>query len=308
MAIKTTIVMSQGFYTWTESHYQRNTSTLTPDFGSGTSPSTNNAIALANARAALLGQGASIVRLRNSDTTLPRSSQVVPQNDYQNAGPYVGVAGSDTLWSQDPNSVVLMHASSLGFVYNKNWYLSGIPDGVIDTEPTTQIPDGLNFLNAFTNPYQTYVNLLTSAWNFRVGGAANALSQVLAVVPSAQFPNTVGIQVAGPLAGAPAPTNGNYPPFEVNLTGFRRSNTRVPGLSGTYQVVGVIPPTNLVNTYTYFLGETGNVVISNLTKIGGARVQNFSYVQYSQITPTRAGHRKRGVRTGRPLGRSKSRI
>lgn len=309
MSIKTSIVMRQGTYTWTESHYQRNTSVLTPITGGNinSSPSGAAAARLAGFRAQLLGSGASVVRVRNSDTNVPRAVQNVPFQYYAFVGPYTGAVDIDTNYAQDPNSVMLMRANSQGFQYSKNWYLSGIPDGVITTEPDGFPDTGLQFIPPFITPYQNYVGELLSSWNFRVQGGANAVSPVLQVVTSAQFPNTVGIQVSGPLAGAPAPVGGNYPPFEVVLRGFRRSNTRVPGLSGVYQVVGTIPPVAPATTYTYFLGETGNVVISNITRIGNAQVQSFQTAQYAQITPSRAGHRKRGVRTGQPLGHSRSR-
>jgi hypothetical protein len=306
MAIKTTLVMSQGYFTWTESHYQRNTSSL---FGNGSgvnSPASQQAIQLANARSQLLGKGAAIVRVRNSDTTIPRSAFDLPDNSYTAIGPFVGVVGQDTLWAEFADTSLLMRAYSPAFAYSKNFYLAGLPDGLFDTEPPN--PDGLEWLGPFITPFNAYVNLLLGTWNFRTQGGVFAPAQVTQVVTSAQFPNTVGVVTAAQIAGQPAPVAGVVQPFEVNLTGFRRNNTRVPGLSGRYQVVGVVLPAGAVTTYTYFLGETGNVVPSNLTKMGAIETISYSYQPYGSIAATRAGRRKRGVRTGRPLGRSKSRI
>lgn len=299
MTIRATIIMSLPDATWTETHYTDVGETIEDPAVVAA------AAALGTARARLLGVGARIRRIRLSDTAVPRGADSVPDNMYLHSGPYGGEADIFVYASDIPNVSLICRCMSTGGVFSKNLYLAGIPEGVVTTE--FDQPGDFLMLTDFIAPFNSYVNLLKTIWKFRVQGAGLATQPVLQVVTSAQFPQTVGLVTPAAMAGSPAPVGGVVPPFECVVTKFRRGNTRVPGLSGRYQVVGTILPVAPATTYTYFLQGTGDVAISNLTKMGRVVAQGFSYVPYGNIVPTAGATHKRGVRTGARLGRLPSR-
>jgi hypothetical protein len=291
--IKVTLFMVQGKFSWSETHYLINI----PDFVDAIPPAT----VLAGLRAALLGNNAALVQVRLSKS--PASRQVFDLNP--STWTHTGVWPSDPAggtYSSDRAYSALMMRISTNLAPGKNLYLAGIPDNVIETGPT--IPDGYVLQPAFSYPLYAYMNYLVgsggfSGWGYRSRDAIGDMNAV-GISTSALYPNAVGISSLTTLPGVGLGK-------EVFLSGWRRINPRVPGLSGAYNVVGYNPAGVSTAFDTYFLGETGNVAPTNLIPFGKIGPLVYDYVQYQSWSTRKAVSRKRGGSFDLPRGRSRVR-
>lgn len=291
MPIKVTIFMGSEGYSWSESHYYLGVN----DFPSTLGPATS----LVTLRNAILGQYAKILGCRMS--YVPANRQIFDLDTSTLTGSsilFTTVGGGDN--SDQPFTSLMMNIQQL--VGNKNLYLAGIPDGVIQVNPN--YPNGYEPSGDFANQLQGYMNFLcglgvsTPAWGFR---SRNKLpgTMVNAVASQPGYNNNIGVSTAvdpGISAGS-----------EANLTGFKRINTRVPGLAGAYEVIAVIQPGSGNPNWITVLGETGNVQEDNFFKLGVIAPLTFQYLPYHNWRVVRATHRKRGASFGAPRGRSRAR-
>lgn len=293
MNLKVTFFFSLGFYSWTETLWLQNFATL--------QGGQSQAVALAGFRAALLGTGATLDNIRiTSDATL-RQAYYVPSNLFPHAGNWAGqVAGITT--ADVAYSCVVIRCNDVNN-YAKLIYLSGQPDGITITGgqviPGTGV--GVQWLTYFL---AWVARLAGGAWSWRykipakLGGIS---ANIIGVSVNALPPGEIGVLVA---PGAPAFQAGE----EVQITGANRilgRNARqFNGLWFISSVAVVSLPTP--GTIYYLRGSQG-VDISQLTKLGVLNSISFGYRFISNATPEELTHRKRGVRTARPLGRSKIR-
>jgi hypothetical protein len=291
MAMKVTMIFSVGRASPTETHYSK-------AFDDPTTPSAiAAALQLVGFRVALLGQGAALIGLRLSRSDRPRVVVnpplvgVVVGNGL--AGP--GDAPNNT---DQPNVSALLRCSD-NFGNAKSLYLCGIPEGSIAI--ASQQPLYFQFIGPLAAGFVAYVNELQANWQFRVKAPLAPSDVVTAQNVTVPVPG-VTITTNAPLAGQPT-----QPPYEVNLSGFRRSNTRQPGLSGLYRVLVVTPAPPLAGAQTFLLGETGNVQATNFLKLGTVAVNNFAFASYNLVKVVKSGTRKRGGSAAAPRGRSRPR-
>ena len=290
MPMKATMIFRLGSATWSEAHYS----------GTLTDPTTPAAAAaaiqLAKKRVPLLGGGAFLVRLRLSRTDIPRVV-VNPSLAGVVTGQIPDAANYDTFDAAPPNNCAVVRVdNNAGSA--ANLYLGGVPQGALDITDTQ--PQYWRWNSGYVNLWNAYVAELIMNWKFRtvlaqVGVPVQALLNTLLPSPAIQLNTAV---VIGPNLVAP---------FEVTLSGFRRSNTRLPGLSGIYTVTASGPAVAPLPGFLYTLGETGNVEEGNFTKLGKVALFSYAYTGYANINVTKAGTRKRGGSQGAPRGRSRPR-
>jgi len=292
MPMKVTMQFVLGRSSWTESHYSR---TFTDIYSNGAQAA---ALKLAGIRSALLGNGAALGRLRLSRTDVKRTINNVPLDGV--------VPATGSLPQDDPAtdadipnvSAILSCSDQNG--HTKNLYLAGIPEGTVEISQAT--PLYFKFTGGWTKIYNAYVTELVANWNFRVKAPIQPATLVHVVQPTQTPLPGVKITILSPLTGQPAD-----PPFEVDLVGFRRLNTRSPGLSGPYDVIQVDSLVGPPAATVLYLADTGNVSPTNFTRLGTAAVMAFQYVPYQNIVVTKSGTRKRGGSIGAPRGRSRTR-
>lgn len=289
--VKVTMFMQQGKFTWSESHYLL-TYTNPQD-------AMNLAYQICSLRAACLGYTAFLIACRLSKT--PANGQVLDLDPFlfTPTGSWPADPTGGNYSSDHANTALLIQIQ--GIVSRKNLYFAGIPDNVIITG--NSFPNGFTMNPSFSTALNNYLSYIAppngaSGIGFR---HRNKVQDAFAtgLVTNALYPNAVGVQVAAQLANVDIHS-------EVFLSGWRRSNPRVPGLAGAFQVIGVIPAGVSSGSWTYFLGETGNVSPTNFLNLGRIGLLQYDLVQYANYFVRRATTRKRGGSYGLPHGKSRA--
>lgn len=291
MPVKVTMFMAAEGYSWSESHYYLGGSTF--DLASGP------ALQLCRLRKPLLGDYANLTGCRLSYVPANRQIYDLDPAAFSNGGGTFDIIPGGSA-SDQPFTSLMLNLQNLAA--NKNLYLAGIPDGVIQVNPA--YPNGYEpggDFGLFLAAYMAYLcgNLAGSGvWGFR-SRIRNPGQIVNAVADQPGFGNNIGVSTAvnaGIAAGQ-----------EAYLTGFKRTNTRLPSLAGAYTVVGVVPPGSGNPNWITVLGDTGNVGEDNFFALGQIAPLQFQYLPYQLYRVVRATHRKRGASYGAPRGRSRAR-
>ena len=296
--LKFTIGFVSGRYSWTESHL--NTATSSPA-GSNTHLI---AQALAARRAACLGVGAAISRIRVSDQP---ANRIV----YDYLPPDIASTGFTSPSGLVPGSAVYnAEVSGLCLVVNiydplgrpTRVFVAGLPAGLF-TEPSVANL-GYNFsqvplLQTMLDSYFGYLTGPNNGWGFATRVLGLFLQATGPLVTNAAYPGAVGVTLPQQL------NFGTQLRPQVVAKGWRRFSTRSPGLSGVYYVQGAPlfnagPP----QSWTYFLANTGSVLPTNFFTIGGLYVYNPTITAYDSFEYDEATTRKRGSRFAAPRGRS----
>lgn len=293
MASKVTFYFSTGRYTWSEAHVM----TLS---GIPTAIQAE-AIRYANMRVPCLGNAASLEAIRISEIPASRLVDDVDEAAY----PHVPT------WPADPTglsyttdraySALLIQLK--GGLSDRNFYMSGVPDGLIDNfgDPVK----GFSWVGApaAQTRFLTFLNYLTSGagWGYQATRFSALTQAAGAPVTLNLYPGMVGIPTQAPLAGVILGS-------QVLMRGWRRNNVRLAGLSGFYQVAAIVPPTAPASTpYTYFLSRTGNVSPTNFETVGQIGLATPQLEVYTNYSFIRAVKRSRGGSYGLPRGRSRTR-
>jgi hypothetical protein len=293
MNVRATFFFSLGFYSWTESWWLTGLTNLQ----AAVAPS----IVHANARVALLGYNASLdnIRLTNSDAV--RQVLYVPPNSFTHT-PSLGAVVLGVNTADEAYSCVVIRCTNVdGFT--KFVYMSGYPDGVAITGqvvvPTFGV--GVQWQAAFN----TYASMLiNNNWNWRYKIPAKAIGvaqNIIGIQVNALPPGEVGILLA---PGAPVFQPGD----EIQITGATRIQGRAARqLNGFWTVASVLVTALPTPGTLYYLRGSQGVDTTQLMKLGTAGLIDFGYRKVAVAIPEEETHRKRGVRTARPLGRSKIR-
>lgn len=290
MPMKCTMQFNLARASFTESHYSR---TFSDPNAAG---AVTAALRLAAKRIALLGAGCYLSRLRLSRTDIPRTI-----NNVSLLGVVVATdafeTGDITEDADIPNVSVIASAND-GAGHSKNLYLAGLPDNCIELAGGSA--QYFRFVGTLSSAWTAYVTELTTSWNFRVKLPLLPAVKVVDVIsgPATPIPGVI-LQTNIPLTGQPIST-----PFEVNLSGFRRSSTRTPGLSGLYSVEQYALVVGPPQVNSYVLAGTGNVNVLGFLKFGLMAVNGYTYVPYLNMSISKGGTRKRGGSAGLPRGRS----
>lgn len=292
MTIKVTMFFTCENYSWSEAHYYLGGTS----FASTVIPASQ----LATLRSQLLGSFAVIEAVRFSAVPANRQVYELPSSNWPSGSLLVDPGLVGGTYSDQPYSALLINIQQA--IANKNLYLAGIPDGVIEVDPNYPngyVPSG-NFAANLSN-YMLFLTGLGSgggSWGFRSRVKVPG-TPVSAIGTQGGFGNNIGLVTAadpGVVAGE-----------EAYLTGFRVLNPRVPGLAGAYETLAVIPPSSGVATWTTVIGETGNVDPNNFLTLGRVAPLTWQYLAYNNWRVVRATHRKRGGSFGLPRGRSRVR-
>lgn len=295
LGIKCTFIFGQDKYDWTESHVWMGQ----PTFAGAAAA----ALQLGQARVALLGKGGFLNAIRLTDFPGNRLSYDVPLGGY-------GAALSPN-WPADPSgllysgarayqALLLRVTSSAGL--RTSIYVGGCPAALAHASAFNTT--GINWAATpnFGNRFLAFKSALGNGlWGFasRTGTVYQAGS---APVTSVSAPGTVGITVPVQI---PPPASG---PRRIIVTGYRRINTRLPPLNGSWTIALELPPTPpAVTGWTYFLFGSGNVPVNNYLSNGQIGQLTPVVVAYDSITPREFTSRKRGASIGAPRGRSRTR-
>lgn len=278
-------------YSWSESHYFLGGN----DFVSAVLP----AQTLVQNRKPLLGDYANLTACRLSYVPANRQIYDLNRGAILTAGAsFAMIPGGNS--SDQPFTSLMVNLQNQ--VANKNLYLAGIPDGVIQVNPN--FPSGYEPGGDFDTQLSYYLGYLcgnnggAGTWGFR-SRLRNASIMINGLESQPGYNNNIGVSTAvNP--GVPAGS-------EAYITGFKRINPRVPSLAGAYTVVAVIPPGSGSANFVTVLQETGNVDPDNFLALGVISPLIFQYLPYQNYRVVRATHRKRGGSYGLPRGRSRAR-
>jgi hypothetical protein len=295
VTVKVTYQFAAVGYRWSETHYLPGFN-FTPGALGPQQAAAAPAIALGSLRSALLGYGAALFNIRLSAVPANRIVADIPlpggatgkwqsfENSSQNDD-----------WTDFPDTAVMMQFMSAAG--QKRMWLAGIPDFVCQDSAAGQ-PFSYN---GGGNPqWQTMMNawiagITNNGWGYR-SLKTSVPVPVIGLVQGIGSPALAGLTTAAPIGAAVG--------SEVLVRGFRRSNTRLPSLSGTYQVASVVNTGAPSTAVTYYLADTGDVSLSNFPVIGTIAIPLATYPTYVSATPARIGRRKRGDPSDRVRGRS----
>lgn len=285
MPYKLTIFFADARRAWTEAYL--NNADLTPTSGNP------EIVALINARAALLGTGASIFNVRTSSFPANKRVQNFDPSAYTHTGSWPPSAQPNQFEPANDNLALLIRTTTP--VGTKLIYIAGLPGGVFLSDAVAG--NGLSpgsvqtvtpSLNAFTN------RLILDKWGCR-SWKSTVLTPAIGLQQGPQTPPLIGVQLA---------TNPGWAlNSKVLLGGWRRANPRSPGLTGVYTLAGVPLATQVVPPYVYYLYGTANVSPSNFKTIGSIGLVVYSVAQFTAAQVDKATTRKRGGRVALPLGR-----
>lgn len=291
MTMKVDMNITCGRFSWTESHYDLNASNFlaaVPD-----------ATTLAGLRGQLCGTGAAVVGVRISE--VPGNRNV----DDLNIGKQIGTWPTDPSGlhyaAAFPNQAALIKLQTA--TINKNLYLAGLPAGIFN-QPGGSVP-GITLDGVVNSPLFAYLNALApigqsgGIWGCRVRDTSQEQNSS-GLVTSATYPGSVGVVTQA----APTWAAGD----EVFLTGWRRLNTGLPGLSGEWVVQAVVAPVApATGPWTTFLLNSQAVSPTNFNSPGTIDLLSYVYHPYETWSIVKAVTRKRGGSYGAPRGRSRVR-
>jgi hypothetical protein len=310
MPLKFDMFMSLNGQTWSESHYFLPGTTLPVQ----TSPF----LSLMSFRAACLGYGASVTGGRIS--TVPGSE--VTEDIYLPGGGYIPHWPLDpiggTYNATIPNDSLLVRMSAAVYTASpiKSLYLAAPPAVAISTSSHT--PNDVGSDASFSTALGQYMYQLTGnatpgnfngtsgdRWGYRVRDTSQEL-YALAPVTNSGYPGMIGIPTLVPI-----PNVGDLPGNirAVYITGYRRINPRLQGLSGKWEVFQFTSPVApATNPYTYYLINSGNVSPTNFLTKGLIAPLVYVYRPYGPLwNVDKAVTRKRGESIGARRGRSRIR-
>ena len=297
--IRATIYFTIPGFTWSESYYTALTDYVAAD--ASFSP-------VAAARGQMLGYGAQIRTIVYHTTTAPRTSYVRQLATPYSSSIYVASGGAASVTTGPWNTVVLVGVGAAK--QERRGYVGGVPSGFFSEQPGANNA-GLNY--AFVPSWPTQVGLFVGAlaqngWGW-LGRNYAAAVPIKNLVTTGGPNGELGIQLGGLLT---------FPgPITVWIKGYRRLNTKLPGVGGQYRidqaVAGPFPPPT-AGPFIYWLLGVPSAYAANAGGQGEVAVVAPSLVPY-QNPPSVTGafyldtatHHKRGVRVLAPLGRSRAR-
>lgn len=192
-----------------------------------------------------------------------------------------------------PYSVILLRGES-GSLYRKSMYLGGVPSSLI-IDPVGPVLDP-----AWAKAYRRWIALLSdglSQWGFKARlKAPDTTPEVHVATASA----VGGQYVVTTIGDAQVAVNQFIAVRNVQY--FQISGKPTPLPNGYFQVVSVA---DVAGGKAYTLGPIFNLV----TKPGSGFASRaiWGFVPFSTLIVKGETHRKRGVRSGRPLGRRPTR-
>lgn len=287
MPFKMTFFFQAFRYSWSEAYY----GTGSPASGGGQSAAQSDLI---NARGAVLGNNATLTGVRVSSFPANRVAQDLDVSSNTTTGNWTQNTPLFENPTNIPNvAVIFKCATPVGF---KLIYVSGVPEGVVQADavyPVNANPSTVVGWQAAANRLSTVLS--SGQWGCRSWKGTTPVQATGAPVSGPQVPPLVGIPVA------------TLQPWVVGqkvlLSGWRRVNPRSPGLSGLFTLFAVPPASQVAPPFIYYLYGTQNVVPTNFKTTGQIGLVNYVIEPFANAVIVKATTRKRGVRTGGPLGR-----
>jgi hypothetical protein len=284
MTVKVTLMMSLGKASWSEAHFLAGADSF--------SAAQSNAVALANARAGMLGGDATIDAVRLSLFAVPRYVEYLDGSLFSDSGSWSG--DTEEYTGNHPNLALLCRASSSGD--QKNLYLAGFPEAI--AQQGTTFKGGYIPNSQFITRFAAFKAALLNGFSFpaRLFTGSQRCSGPL--VQNAQFPGMVGV----PTAAAVGLAVGD----QAYVYGFRRINTKIGHINGLWQVRGILAGA-APGSVIYFLANTSGVDPNNFFVLGNIVANQHTFENYSDLVAKKVVSRKRGATLGAPRGRSRTR-
>lgn len=258
-------------------------------------------------RAQMLNTNQYIAGVRAAlETAVRRSSSMLPTRGlFADSGNYINIPGTGTIAPTGTNGLADQFRAVLQMQWRFNdtrqtiRYLSGIPDAISLTEPTTI---NFNAAQGWWNAYNAWTGFLVqNAWQIRAQILAPAAPTfpVVGLVQQNAAPGLLGIQISA--ATAPSITKGQ----KVALHGFRAAKgTRASTLNGTW-AVDSIDNSGLPVYVTVYLRSSAGIdpEAQRFTTSTTLRPVNYTLYPIQAIVPYRVGIHKRGKPSLSPRGR-----
>ena len=291
-----TLYFELGNSTWTESHY------LPQALSYGAAYSAAQAVCAK--RVFLMAPNVTIAAVRLENLLVTRTAYYLAAGDFANVGIFnnpLVYAGTDALSAPAFSAVKIAVKGLAG--YSAEIYTGAFPQGLQGTggQSSQNLEPGTVWRAQLTN----YLNTL------RDYGLAFRVRQLVAPLPVVTGPPTqpaqalglIAVQFANALTFGAWPAYGTNPPSVV-LKGFRRGNTRLPGLGGIYALAGNSPglQQGAATPFIYYLQGSQNVTPSNIIKTGGGCGLTWYYNLYNSFDARGVTHRKRGASARRLVG------
>jgi hypothetical protein len=308
MPLKVELQMESCGQTWSESHYYLAAASVPTD----TQPMNN----LASYRAPCLGANAQVTGVEISDVPGNRLVETLFFPNGGKRGKFVSDEQDLRGDAVTPNNALLINMTAGGAINGppKKLYLAGVPQATISTFGDNR--DQLGDYPQFVSQLASYMAFLTG--NFKPNSTSSDVQALWGYrardnagdVKSAGDPTAgpgpdfhIGIQTSLALPGV---GTGVGQTLHVYLTGWRRKNPRLPGLSGVWQVSLIAPPiAPAAGPWTYYLQGSSRVDATNFVSIGKIGPLAYKYPAYGPYwSIERAVTRKRGESIARRRGRS----
>lgn len=295
MAIGVMLRLVCGRFAGVETWYSRTAGTVDPD-------GLNAGRALAEARAECLASNAYVEGYRVFDSTVKYSVRNVSLSDPVNNGA-LGIVGQLPAGASNRADIqgTSLMAKAFGIAGGRNRQSSrelfAVPDNVVQTSangnrvyaPTAAFKDGL----------AAYRAEILRNWNFRCLTISTRYNN-LGFLINASPPGLLGVQAsigADPLI---------VPGKPVRIRNARKSGT-VLTLNGRWIVDSIVAPTAPSTVYTVYLVGSQGYDPNAYDPRGTIEGIDFLFCSPSEYMVVRPMSRKRGGRSGLPLGRLKAR-
>ncbi len=287
--VRCTIFFQAKTFAWSESLWLSSPFSTLP--GGAT-----RAVRIVNARAKLLGVGAEVNEVRLSFSDPSRLSFVLPAGTYTTS--YVpiippGLGGPN---ADESYSCIVVRLQDTGG-HRKLIFLSGYPDVLVTTRTLQQ--SDIKLTPDWLANYDAWVAVLNdnAAWRalrpFGPGGNVR-----VPVIGIANQGGTPAGRIALTTSGASGASRGQ----RLRVTGFPHIYGAAQQLNGTWTVASVV---NSGGDDTIVLMGTEGIDQVAYSKLGVVFVPSYQLYSVATAALEGATHHKRGVRTGRPLGRSR---
>lgn len=287
---------SLGRQAWTETHWHSQTNTL--------AAAVDDTTTLATTRVGLLGKQSVLTGIRLSFDGVYRDSLLidpaaipVPKGQLAISAPANPQAPAvDTLSSDTPNVDIVIRMEG-GERRRRTCYLGGNPDAVV-TGPF--LPKGIDPSVAWwsKNLVKWQAIMTSGVWGFMARNIDPPVGVVKGFQGNAVPPTMMGIIVGNGTMG-PVPFNP-----QIQLRNFQ-VQPGAPKINGKYWVSG--DPTAIDGNQLWMLLDSLNLVENNVVKAGTAEFVQWTWQKYTSADVEYAHTRKRGGRSGLPLGRVKRR-
>jgi len=252
---------------------------------------------LASARNQMMGTGVKFFGIRMSLEGEARTARFVPSGQMTKAGVPIGSGNTGSKFgaADQPNACILLRASHDN-KRQKNIYLTGVPDELIQTNP---VGPNLNKVVGWEAKFNNYKKILKedNIWGFKGRKLNPTKTNVVDYVQQDNGAGLLGVVTTVDVAAV-----GD----KVQLRNVKLINPSLPKVNGQYYVTSKDTDVG-AGTFTYFLRNSADLIANNIADPGTIEKVEFDYFAYDCVRIMGQTSRKRGVSALAPRGKSSRR-